>query len=208
MRIVQIPIDDLSANTTAGFTPKRPWSKLTDAEWAVLEPQLQRVNFGGRPVHDARARMNAMLYVVVKGLPRRSVPEVIGKPDTISRYFRRWAKQGLWTWLVGLARAPDAPKVLQRMDYWLCRAARRAMRVLGLIAAQAMERLGALTAMPVLPVYMPRAMNLEFVRNWQRRIIDATMAEPLAAPIGLLQRLLSLEKHFQGRPWHKRFAPS
>jgi hypothetical protein len=59
----------------------------------------------------------------------------------------------------------------------------------------------------VLPVYMRREANLDYVRNWMRGIIDATMDQPLEAPIGLLKRLLSLERHFQGRPWHRRFAP-
>jgi hypothetical protein len=96
---------------------------------------------------------------------------------------------------------------LKRMEYWICRAARRAMRCLGELAAIAAERLGAITAMPVLPVYMRREANLDYVRNWMRGIIDATMEQPLEAPIGLLKRLLSLERHFQGRPWHRRFAP-
>ena len=204
----EIPIDDLRANTQARHTPPRRWAPLSDAEWAVIEPELKRVTYRGRPLRDARGRINAMLQIAVTGLPWRAVPRLAGSPDTISRHFRRLAQAGLWTRLVGMARAPDAPKALKRLDYWLCRAARRAMRVLGLAAAQAMERLGALTAMPVLPVYMPRELNLEFVRNWQRSIIDATMDTPLAAPIGLLKRLLSLEKHFQGRPWHRRYAPS
>ena len=54
---------------------------------------------------------------------------------------------------------------------------------------------------------MRREANLDYVRNWMRGIIDATMDQPLEAPIGLLKRLLSLERHFQGRPWHRRFAP-
>jgi hypothetical protein len=180
---------------------------MTDAEWAAIAPHLEIVRRGGRPVADPRARINAIFLVAVRGLPWRLTPEALGKADTISRHFRRWAHAGLWLRLVGACRAPDAPAALRAMEYWLCRAARRAMRVLGLIGARMAEALGAITAMPVLPVYMPRPEKVEFVRRWQRRIIDATMAEPWAAPIATLKRLLALERHYQGRSWHRKFAP-
>jgi transposase len=202
-----IPIEDLRANSRARFTPPRPWAPLSEAEWAVLAPQLDIIRMDGRRVADPRARVNAIFMVAVRGLPWRLVPEACGKPDTISRQFRRWARQGLWMRLLAACRAPDAPPALQRMEYWICRVARRAMRVLGELAANTAERLGALTAMPVLPVYMHRPDNVAYVRNWMRGIIAATMAEPLQAPIGKLKRLLALERHFLGRPWWRRYAP-
>ena len=207
MPVTIIPIDDLRQNDRAGFTPHRPWAPMTDAEWAQIEPHLDYVRFDGRRVADPRARINAIFMVAVRGLPWRMVPEALGKPDTISRHFRRWAQQGLWMRLLGLCRAPDAPPILKRMEYWICRACRRAMRVLGEISARMAELLGALTAMPVLPVYMHRPDNVDYVRNWQRSIIDRTMESPLSVPIGLLKRLLALEKHFLGRPWHRKYAP-
>jgi transposase len=208
MPLTIIPIDqDPTKGPHRRLTQPRPWAPMTDAEWAAIEPHLDIVRMDGRRVPDPRARINAIFMVAVRGLPWHQVPEACGKPDTVSRNVRRWAQAGLWLRLVGRCHAPDAPLVLRRMEYWICRAARRAMRVLGMVAARAVETLGAITAMPVRPIYMPRPEKADYVRNWQRQIIDATMAHPLATPIGLLKRLLSLEKHYAGRPWHKRFAP-
>jgi transposase len=180
---------------------------MTDAEWAQIAPHLDPVRGDRRRVADPRARINAIFRVATRGLSWRLVPEALGKPDTISRHVRRWARQGLWMRLLGCCRAPAAPPALKRLEYFICRTARRAMRVLGELAAVVAESLGALTAMPVLPVYMHRPGKVEYVRIWMRGIIQATMEEPWRAPIGKLKQLLALEKHFLGRPWHRKFAP-
>jgi transposase len=205
--IRSIPIQDLRANSQARFTPPRPWAPLTEAEWALVATQLDIVRMAGRRVADPRARVNAIFMVAARGLPWRRVPEASGRPDTISRQFRRWARQGLWLRLLAACRAPGAPLVLHRMEYRICRVARRAMRGLGEVAADGAERLGALTAMPVLPVYRYRPENVTYVRNWMRGMITPRMAEPWTAPIGKLRRLLALERHFLGRPWWRRDAP-
>ena len=60
----------------------------------------------GRPVRDPRTRLDAIFWLAAHTLPGRApppwaaLPPEFGKPDTISRQFRRWAKQGLWTKLL------------------------------------------------------------------------------------------------------------
>jgi transposase len=206
-RIIPIQTDPALSDPERRFTPPRAWAPMTDAEWATIEPLIQRLRFTGRPVDDVRNRINAVFHVAVTGKPWRLLPEGFGKPDTVSRHFRRWAHGKLWLWLLSAARDPSAPKPLRAMEYWLCRAARRAMRILGLDGAETVEQMGALSAMPVLPQYMPRPENLRFVQRWQRSIITATMADPLSVPIGKLRDLLRLERIFRGRPWGRKWAP-
>jgi len=155
IRIIPIEPDPIATAPRRRFTPPRVWAPLTDAEWAALAPHIAAAHRAGRKVADPRGRMNAIFHMAVTDRPWRLMPEAFGKPDTISRHFRRWAHAALWLRLLGTARAPDAPKALRAIEYWLCRAARRAMRILGLDGALVAERLGTLTAMPVLPCYMP-----------------------------------------------------
>ncbi|NOG70405.1 transposase [Roseicella sp. DB1501] len=80
------------------YTPRRPWAPLTDAAWAAIEPHLRAVTpHQGRPLADARGRIDAMFLIAASGQPWRSLPEAYGRPDTVSRHFRR------------LAQAVDAP---------------------------------------------------------------------------------------------------
>jgi hypothetical protein len=72
----------------------------------------------------------------------------MGPADTAHRQFRRWAHAGVWTRLLQAVADPRCPLMLKRMEPWICRAYRRALRILklkGLILAQ---RLGLLSALP------------------------------------------------------------
>src|SRR5687767_13688514 len=89
------------------YSPERAWDPLSDAEWAVLSPFVFRAaDAAGRPVRDARGRLDAIFWLAAHTLPGRApppwaaLPREFGQPDTASRQFRRWARQGLWTKLL------------------------------------------------------------------------------------------------------------
>ncbi|MCO6418097.1 transposase, partial [Siccirubricoccus sp. KC 17139] len=99
------------------LTPPRPWAPLTEAEWALLAPYLEvhgcALGQRGRPMEGTpRARLDAIFrYATLKHqggrAPWRLLPPEFGKPDTVSRSYRRWAQAGLWAaLLVALARQP------------------------------------------------------------------------------------------------------
>lgn len=188
------------------FTPRRPWAPLTDEEWDALAFQVLRVRGPGRPLADPRARMDAMLHVAVTGKPWRLLPEDYGRPDTASRLFRRWAHAGLWSRLLERCCAPDAPPALRGLEYWLCRAARRAMRILGMAGILLAQRLGLLTALPMVPWMMPDVD----LSNSLFRLVDRVLANwwVRRPRPGLLTRIGRLLATAGGRPvWSRRFAP-
>ncbi len=164
------------------YSPERAWEPLSDDEWAVLAPFVLRSADGeaergrraeleaatapnapvlrarrpaGRPVRDARSRLDAIFWLAANTRPGRApppwaaLPERFGKPDTASRQFRRWARQGLWTRLLEALADPDRPggAVLRRLESWICRAFRRAWRLLGVPGMALARRLGFLSAL-------------------------------------------------------------
>ncbi|MDB5377964.1 MAG: family transposase [Rubritepida sp.] len=83
-----------------------PHNPLSDAEWQALLPHVLRAA-RGRPC-DHRARFDAIFRVAATDGPWSDLPEPYGKPDTISRYFRRLTHEGLWErLLLALAAAPE-----------------------------------------------------------------------------------------------------
>lgn len=72
-------------------------SDLTDAEWALLEPQLPGPFDTGRPrVLDRRDLVNAMLYVLKSGCAWRLLPADFPKWTTVYALYRRWRLNGTW----------------------------------------------------------------------------------------------------------------
>jgi transposase len=71
--------------------------ELTDAQWARLAPLLppQKPSVG-RPNHDHRRIVNAILWFLAVGAPWRDLPEHFGKWTTVYSRFRRWQRSGIW----------------------------------------------------------------------------------------------------------------
>jgi len=188
------------------FTPRREWAPLSDAEWAALAPYVLRAVGPGRPLADPRGRMDAILHIAVSGEPWRALPDHFGKSATISRHFRRLAHAGLWSRLLEALADPAAPPALRALEYWLCRAARRAMRLLGMAGLVLARRLGLLTALPMVPWMMPdpdlseslRRYTCDLMRLWPRYW-------PRPGLLRLLGRLLATAGG--RRTWSRRFAP-
>ncbi|MBV1798977.1 transposase [Siccirubricoccus sp. G192] len=198
------------------FTPRRDWAPLSDAEWSALTPHLRRWmaaapgsarRRAGRPLgSEWRARLDAMLWIAVSGQPWHALPEQFGKPDTVSRHFRRLAHAGLWARLLAALALPTCPPALRAIEYWLCRAARRAMRLLGMAGLTLARRLGLFSALPMLPCYMPNRDLSEALHRFQARLLDRLFSDP--PPPGTLTRLGRLLAYAGGRRvWSKKFAP-
>jgi transposase len=72
-------------------------SSLSDAEWAVLQPLVQRPTApqGGRPPkHPLRAIIDAIRYLVRTGCAWRLLPHEFPPPGTVYWWFAKWAADG------------------------------------------------------------------------------------------------------------------
>ncbi len=77
------------------YTEPRRWQPLTDAEWDALLPFVLVREGPGRPLRDARARMDAVFWVAASGSAWATLPPRFGRADTVSRHFRRLSHAGL-----------------------------------------------------------------------------------------------------------------
>lgn len=158
-------------------TPTRPWAPLDDTEWAVLSLHVLR-HTAGRPVQQPRTRLDAIFWLACQPATARwaDLPACFGKPDTVHRQFRRWAKAGLWSRLLrDLARHRDVGggRVLAAMGSWICRAFRRATRILGLAGILLARRLGFLSALRGPPWLLPDP----YLSVWLLPKVEAVCAE-------------------------------
>src|SRR4051794_22056844 len=113
--------------------PPPPWPPLPDEEWEPLAPSLAAHGCGlsfaprpGRPPEDTRARLDAIFRAVTLKAPGggrgtwKQLPEAFGKPDTVSRTYRRWARANLWARLLAEVACPTCPPILRRLTYFIC----------------------------------------------------------------------------------------
>ncbi|WP_431269306.1 transposase [Dankookia sp. P2] len=156
---------------TFGLLRPQPWAPLTDAEWAALRPILAEHGCGvadhprpGRPMADARARLDAIFRAVTLKRPRpqgggraawNQLPPEFGKADTVSRTYRRWCAADLWMRLLQVVGAEDCPEVLARLTHRICCAFRRGIRLMGLRAIVLARRLRLYSALPAPSFWLP-----------------------------------------------------
>ncbi len=127
------------------YSTPRPWEPLSDDELNALIPFV--VHRGaGRPIFDIRARLDAVFFIVTSPHPWRLLPEEMGPAGTAGRQFRRWAHAGVWTRLLKAVADRDCPPALARLEHWICRAYRRALRILKLAGIVLARRLGLCSA--------------------------------------------------------------
>jgi transposase len=85
-------------------------SDLTDAQWELLRPEAERVmaelrQAAGRPmVHDLRAVLDAVFYVVRNGIEWRALPVDFPPWEAVYAFFQRWSQRGLPQQLVDRLR--------------------------------------------------------------------------------------------------------
>ncbi len=78
---------------------RRPYpSDLTDAQWALIEPLVERprrADGRGRPREvDLRDVVNAILYVLHEGCRWRALPHDFPAWETVYWYFAKWTMDG------------------------------------------------------------------------------------------------------------------
>ena len=108
-------------------------SATTDAQWAVIAPELpppgNTGGRGGRPeAHDRRLVIDAIFYLVHGGIPWRELPREFPPPSTVWSMFTRWVRAGVW------ARVHDALVALVRV-----RAGRRPLPSAAIIDSQSVR---------------------------------------------------------------------
>jgi transposase len=151
-----------------GLTPPHPWAPMTDEEWAFLRPLLPGTANGGagRPMRDARARLDAIFRAVTLKRPKeegggrapwRALPPEFGKADTARRTFLRWTREGLWERLLRLVSGKGGARtpLVAALRYRACCAFRRATKLLGLRGIVLARRLGLFSALPAPSQYLP-----------------------------------------------------
>ena len=154
-------IHRISLAPLTNLTTPTPWSPLTDEEWDHIAPFLAAMNCGlsftrraGRPPEDTRARLDAIFRAVTLKHPKggraawSQLPAGHGKPDTVSRTYRRWARLNLWGRLLVEVACPTAAPAMRRLTYLVCCAFRRAIRIMGLRAILLARRVGLHSALP------------------------------------------------------------
>ena len=186
------------ARSTAVMSPRtrsaalpRPWAPLTDAEWDALAPFLAAHNCGlslaprpGRLPADTRARMDAIFRAVTLKHPRggrgtwAQLPPEHGKPDTVSRTYRRWARANFWTRLLAEVACPTSQPVFRNLAHPVCCAFRRAVRVMGLRAIVLARRMRLHSALPAPSVLLPDPDLSEMVWPIQTRLVESMLAKP------------------------------
>jgi transposase len=184
-----------------------------EAELAAAQhadaPVLPARRPAGRPLRDPRARLDAIFWLAAHTLPGRApppwaaLPERFGKPDTVSRQFRRWAKAGLWTKLLQALADDHRPgiAVLRRLESWICRAYRRAWRILGVPGMALARRLGFLSALRGPSWYLPDPDLSEYLF---RRIGEELSRGLRAVQPGFLRAARHLLGAAAGRRWVPR----
>src|SRR3974377_1142315 len=72
-------------------------SDLTDAEWALIAPQMPAVKRLGRPREtELRAVVDAILYIARTGCQWRMLPKDFPPFTTVQGYFYDWRDDGLF----------------------------------------------------------------------------------------------------------------
>jgi putative transposase len=70
---------------------------LTDAQWDLIRPYLQRHRGPGRPPHlELREVVDALCYFTRTGCPWRLLPHEFPKWESVRYYFDKWSRDGTW----------------------------------------------------------------------------------------------------------------
>ena len=123
-----------------------------------------------------RARMDAIFHLACTTDPWRALPPEHGKPDTISRYFRRLTHAGLWEKLLEAIKENSPNHPLNQIAPLIFRACRRAGCVRGLKFIALIRRLGFLQALNGPPHKLPDPHLSETLRH--TRLPPAPVTEP------------------------------
>ncbi|MBR0657496.1 transposase [Plastoroseomonas arctica] len=141
-----------------------PPTPLTPTQFHALLPYILPRSPAGRQIGDLRARMDAIFALSCTSAPWRALPPEHGKPDTLSRYFRRLTHAGLWEKLLLAIKDNEPNHPLNQIAPLIFRACRRAIRLRGLRLIALIRRLGFLPALNGPPDKIPNPDLSEKVR--------------------------------------------
>ncbi|GGJ01875.1 transposase [Neoroseomonas lacus] len=128
---------------------------LTHPQFLAILPYILPASPAGRQIGDLRARLNAIFHLACTTDPWRCLPPEHGKPDTVSRYFRRLTHAGTWEKLLTAIKESPPNSPLREIAPLICRACRRAIRLRGLKFIALARRLGFLSALNGPPGKLP-----------------------------------------------------
>jgi len=77
---------------------RRPYpTDLSDREWELIEPLLPKPKRRGpKPNVNLREIVNAIFYLLHEGCQWRALPHDFPPWPTVSSYFRKWQRKGIW----------------------------------------------------------------------------------------------------------------
>ena len=93
---------------------------ITEAQWAMLEPEIPAPRPGGRPRKtDMREVLNAIFYITHEGCTWRALPHDFPPWRTVYNYFDAWKRDGTWDRIIDILRVrlraaagrPTSPRV-------------------------------------------------------------------------------------------------
>jgi len=88
---------------------------LSDRQWDCIKDLIPAAKPGGRPRSlDMRQVINAMLSIVVSGIPWRMLPKDYPKWKTVYHYLRTWSDDGIWQRIHDTLRAAVRRKAVRR----------------------------------------------------------------------------------------------
>lgn len=158
---------------------RRPWARLTDAEWAELrawlpggDPEAECPRRGRKPT-NLRRTVDAIFWIAASKGPWKALPPELGKPGSASRALRRWARDGVLEPLLTKLTHPDAhaSPVLLGLAWWVARAFRRMARIVSTAAlALAQKVLCLVDACPAWPLRLPDRNLSKTARAWLRQL--------------------------------------
>jgi transposase len=171
---------------------------MSDTEWLALLPYVYRRSGPGRPLRELRTRMDGIFRLSTSHDPWHTLPAEFGKPDTVARYFRRLTHAGLWQRLLtALAETPETHP-LRALEAWICRACRRAYRILGLAILVLARRLDFLSALRGPPWLLPNPDLSESLARLPIPLPRRGVPGSLAACRAHLKALRILLRHVGG----------
>jgi len=185
--------------------PPRPWSPLADHELYPLLRHFLPQHPQGRRVAELRNRLDAIFWIATRDDPWSALPARFGRPDTVHRWFRRLAHQGVWHRILLTLHDAPAADPIQSLAPWLLRACRRAASLLGPAFVGLIHRLGLTEALPGPPWMLPnRALSRLLHRfplptSWNDPRTGGTASRAYLALLIRLHRQLSIR-----RPMNRR----
>jgi hypothetical protein len=120
----------------------------------------------------------------------------------MSRLFRRWAHAGLWSMMLKFV-AKERPG-LEAIQYWVCRAFRRAWRIQGLAGLRLARRLGLDSALRAPSWMLPDPDLSEYFHTVLLPRHQATLFDQ---PLPIIQAHIALWKRLYGLMLGRRSIP-